>query len=365
MLRRNTAVIAAMLLAASGGAWAQDAATGGKQPDKPAPKEATQPTLKVGDRAPDLAIKEWVKGEPVTGFEKGRVYVVEFWATWCGPCIESMPHLSELQHKFKDKGLTIIGVTREDPNNSLDAVKTMVTDKGDGMGYTVAWDDGRKTADAYMKAANQRGIPTAFLVDQKGTVAYIGHPMWLDIPLEQVVAGTWDSKAGGEKLRAAQKRYNEIMQKAGDDPKGALADVDAFGAEYPSLAGMLEDTRFRILLESGQYDEAYRVAGGIVDKAIATKNANKLNEIAWTIVDPEGSVKTKDLKLATRAAEKACEFTKYKDAPILDTLALATFLSGDVNKAIELQTKAVELAPPAMKAELEARLEEFKAKSKK
>ncbi len=363
MLRRNTAVIAAMILAASGGAWGQDATTAPKQPDKAAPKE---PTLKVGDRAPDLSIKEWVKGEPVTGFEKGRAYVVEFWATWCGPCVDSMPHLSELQHKFKDKGLTIIGVTREDTRgNTLDAVKTMVSDKGDGMGYTVAWDDGRKTADAYMTAANQRGIPTAFLVDQKGTVAYIGHPMWLDIPLEQVVAGTWDPKTGGEKLSAAQKRYNDIHEKAADDPKGALAEIEAFRAEYPSLAGMLDDTRFQVLLESGQYDEAYKAAGGIVDKAIAARNPLKLNEIAWRIVDPEGGVKTKDLKLATRAAEKACELTKYKDAAILDTLALATFLGGDVNKAIELQTKAVELAPAPMKAELEGRLTEFKAKSKK
>ena len=91
-----------------------------------------------------------------------------------------MPHLSDLQKKHADKGLTIIGVTAEDPRNSLEQVEAMVADKGDTMAYTVAWDDARKTNDAYMKAAKQNGIPCAFIVDGNGKIAYIGHPMYLD-----------------------------------------------------------------------------------------------------------------------------------------------------------------------------------------
>ena len=59
------------------------------------------PSLNIGDPAPPLRIREWIKGEPVQGFEKGHVYILEFWATWCRPCIAAMPHLSALAEKRK------------------------------------------------------------------------------------------------------------------------------------------------------------------------------------------------------------------------------------------------------------------------
>src|SRR5262245_40700130 len=77
-------------------------------PPKP-DKAAKAVTLKVGDAAPALAIGDWVQGEPVTGFEKGKVYVVEFWATWCGPCRKSIPHLTKLQAENRE-AVTIIGI---------------------------------------------------------------------------------------------------------------------------------------------------------------------------------------------------------------------------------------------------------------
>src|SRR6185436_1636477 len=66
-------------------------------------------TLKVGDAAPKLQIAKWVQGEPVKELAPGTTYIVEFWATWCGPCRETIPHLNALHEKFKDKGLVVIG----------------------------------------------------------------------------------------------------------------------------------------------------------------------------------------------------------------------------------------------------------------
>src|SRR3954463_3704223 len=90
-------------------------------------------TLKVGDPAPKLSIDKWVKGEPVKEFEKGKVYVVEFWATWCGPCKVSIPHVTKLQAKFKDKGLVVIGVDVWE--RDLAKVEPFVTEMGDKMNY--------------------------------------------------------------------------------------------------------------------------------------------------------------------------------------------------------------------------------------
>ena len=158
-----------------------------------APLQGRVHDLMVGDPAPALAIGEWVKGDPVTKFEPGSVYVVEFWATWCGPCIHGMPHLSGLQEKFAGDGVTVIGVNIWDkPANVAPFLHNNVKMHGktgdEVMRYTVAIEKKDDPADenegvmakTWMRAAGRRGIPSAFIVDQNQRVAWIGHPAGMD-----------------------------------------------------------------------------------------------------------------------------------------------------------------------------------------
>src|SRR5262245_40142008 len=108
--------------------------------------DAPAPALKIGDPAPPLAVMSWIKGSPVLKFEPGRVYVVEFWATWCVPCKEIMPHLSALQKKHAGR-LTVIGMNvRETERGEATqaAVEKFVQKQGPAMEYTVAMDDPAK-----------------------------------------------------------------------------------------------------------------------------------------------------------------------------------------------------------------------------
>src|SRR5262245_58226912 len=108
-------------------------------------------TLKIGDAAPKLQVGKWLQGEPVQQFEKNKAYIVEFWATWCGPCRISIPHLNEVHKKFKDKGLVVIGqdVWEHDENS----VEPFIQSMGNKMTYRVALDDKSKSERGAMSDA--------------------------------------------------------------------------------------------------------------------------------------------------------------------------------------------------------------------
>lgn len=142
--------------------------------------------LVVGDPAPALTTEHWVKGEAPTELQRGTVYVVEFWATWCKPCITSFPHLSELQERYGDE-LVILSVSDE----ALDTVTPFLAKEKHASvtHYTMGTDPDRSMYSDWMNAAKMRGIPTAFIVDREGIIQYIGHPMGMDSALRRVVTG--------------------------------------------------------------------------------------------------------------------------------------------------------------------------------
>ncbi|MHC4137983.1 MAG: TlpA family protein disulfide reductase [Planctomycetota bacterium] len=300
-----------------------------------------------GMPAPKLKIAKWVKGEPVK-LEKGKVYVIDFWATWDGARAFSLPYLSELQDHYRGR-VAFIGVTREDQRgNTLDAVEKMVADKGAGMGYTVAWDDQGQTWDAYMTAAAQTRLPVSFLVDKRGQIAFIGPPNQLDIPIARVLEGKWDPLGGGELMARVSQKVGEARRVGQVDPKAGVEAIDKLVQEMPELKQMLDRYRLQFLLGAGMVDAYYAQAREAVAKAIKYRNPSDLNQVAWTIVDPEGKISRRDLDLALGAAEKAVAYTQSKDAAILDTLARVWFRKLDVVKAIELQTQAVAVQAQAV-----------------
>lgn len=361
-MNNSLAIVAAMALAAPF-AVAQTA-----QPEavpaasaQPAPELSIKPLFAAGDKAPALSIEKWVKGEPVTGFEKGKVYVVEFWATWCGPCIKSMPHLTELQKEYKDRGLTIIGVTSADRSNTLEAVEKMVADKGGTMDYTVAWDTERKTSESFMLAANQNGIPCSFVINQEGTVAFIGHPMMLDEVLPRVLDNKWDPKTDPAKLDEAMGKLEGIFGSVEADPKAALKSYLALEVEHPGMLKDMQAAKLSLMVRAGEFEAAPKEFEAIFAKAVENKDGNELAGLAMMLGDKSMNPDKKMAEHAMKAAQESIKISGEEDIQALVAMAFAHKLAGSKDKAIEIATKANGLAEGGYKQFTEYQLEQIKA----
>lgn len=360
----SVALLAFTLLAGHAAtAFGQDAPK--PQPAAMDPAEATQrpvgPTLKMGDAAPALNIAKWLKGDEVKSFEKDKVYVLEFWATWCGPCVGAMPHISKLQAMYAAKALRVIGVTAEDPNNSLATVQKFIEKKGSRAAYTLAWDNEGKTWSSYMQAAQQRGIPCSFVIGKDGKVAYIGHPMTLDEVLPKVIDGTWKGQEDVDAIMKANQELMEVFQKIETDPKGAIEDLAKYKEKYPSKKDELGSREMLLRMKAGDWDKAKPLAEQLVKKAGEEKDAEELETLAFFWMDPRVNPEKKDLAISLDAAKKGVELTKEQEISPLMTLAEVNFQMGDKAKAVELCEKAMKLSDDDReKQSIERQMEQYK-----
>jgi thiol-disulfide isomerase/thioredoxin len=239
----------------------------------------------IGDPAPALKPAKWLKGAPISSFAKGKLYVVEFWATWCNPCKENIPHLTELAKKYKGQ-VSIIGVSiweslKEGEGDPMKKVSDFVKDQGPKMDYFVAADGPKNViADAWMKAASEGGIPCSFIINGEGKVAWIGHPAKMEDVLKKVIDGTYDVASAREKREIELNVTRPIDEAIGaKDYKKAVKAIDSalvkrpqleYNLTYPRLVALyhadLEQGKTlsaKILKDSNQAIGAYQMMSSI------------------------------------------------------------------------------------------------------
>jgi thiol-disulfide isomerase/thioredoxin len=312
--------------------------------------------LNIGDDAPPFVVSGWVKGEPVERLEPGQTAVVEFWATWCEPCRESIPHLTEMAHKFKEKGVKFIGVDAFEQD--VTKVKPFVEEMGARMDYSVALDRvperGRPgdgiMATTWMMAAVEYRIPTAFVV-RGGKIAWIGHPMEMDEPLARIVAGEWDPKALAQQRLVEKTREREatsVERKinppySARDYKATLAAIAEATAADPKLAAKYAPLKFAALCNGGEVEEGLALGTKLLERY--KDQDSLLKNTFWKVIDlglandPDPRV----ARLALKAVRRAMELSKGENDAMLDVLAVALYRG-----ELKIRCRMAKVFPPVL-----------------
>ena len=316
------------------------------QEQKSGDEAASRASLQVDDTAPQIQVDRWVKGDAVTSFSKDHVYVVEFWATWCGPCIKSMPHLNELAERYAKDGLVVVALTKSDDANTLEAVEAFANGPGKKYAFRYAFCESDTTYRDYMEAAGQNGIPCSFVIDRNGKLAYVGLPHDLDYVLERVIKGEWRGKVDADALREINESVGKLVQIAQTDADKALEIADHVRRSNPSRSKGLDFSYGEMfaLCKKSKFDRSRE----IIDSLSAESNkvidwagvAMLCSLLASKELNPDG-VHVDFAFEKMRAAETSLK----DDWQSLLQVGLAYQIAGKSEKFKEIMEKAISACP--------------------
>lgn len=311
--------------------------------------------LRVGDPAPPIVVTEWVKQNPFDSWEagkpidlaaaaKGKIVVLEFWATWCGPCVQLIPHSNEFSTRYRDKGVLFMALTDSTQGQTINMVKDFVSRRGDGMNYPVAYDRTQKNHFSYVVDSGAMGIPHVVVISKDGRIAWMGHPV--EPAMEQVVKDLLLDRYDPEALarqRAIEARIKPLSMDfnraaSRGDWERCLTISDAILDIDPANREIMQYSIQIAINEMHSPERLRKWVEGVLDRHSASPAT--LAALARLLVE-KVAPPDRMLDLALQAADAAYRADGTR-ADSIEALALAVYHIGDLDRAIELQQQAVE-----------------------
>lgn len=316
----------------------------------------------VGQKAPAISADHWVTDGDgnfphVETLSEGKVYMVEFWATWCGPCMGQIPGIAELQAEFPEQ-LQVISVTNEPPETvrefmSLQYDRTSPETFGDFLNqYSVVADPDQSIANDWLKYG-PGSIPFAFVVGKTGEIEIADHPVVIQSVIGKIIDGTWDRDA----------YYARQKKRQGLDRRVSLAIRESRLEDAFDLSRGLED-----LYEDDEKVEL-RFRRSLIAMRVNSEEGNAFFKeslerfkdeegadaaLVWAVVemkrgDENPSKEILDisenwLKKKIPDMPESSEEDRAMKAATIDILAALLFEREKVDEAIELQQQAVKLS---------------------
>ncbi|MDR6783384.1 thiol-disulfide isomerase/thioredoxin [Pedobacter africanus] len=279
-----------------------------------------RPELSIGDPIPALSYSHWVKGTPQDKLSGDKIYVLEFWATWCIPCIAAMPHISDLADQYKGK-VKVIGVNilerigDQAYSGITPKVKEFVQKNQDRMRFDVIVDDDQRTMhNKWLTKAGISGIPATFVVKNE-QILWIGHPNFVSSVLKEILEGKYDiqsRKKEYEKQQIASAKGSSIFSKnmgrvdsaiTAKRPEEAINLLDSILKVSPSGSYAYRQRKMQILVAFNQEasinylkemaEREPKVAAALACYIASQENVNhKINILAVDIIEKHGQKNT-------------------------------------------------------------------------
>ncbi|RVJ58239.1 TlpA disulfide reductase family protein [Sinorhizobium meliloti] len=259
--------------------------------------------LSMESKAPAIQAQNWIGGEPLANCQPGKVYVLEFFSTTCGFCVGSMLDLIQLQEKYRDRGLEVVGVAAEERAATADEaqanLEAWLTENVPRLNFRVGIDCTGEMKKLWKGASLSFGLPCSFVVDRDSRVAFIGNPAHLDFVLPQVLDGTWrssDQAKAYDRERIAKGREDALLKSvidrfnaaiAMEDWKTALSAIEEGTALLPGSTEIRAAHADLLLRKMGDMQTGLPVLGQFVRDAIDRNNPDWLLGAMEQLFDPK------------------------------------------------------------------------------
>jgi thiol-disulfide isomerase/thioredoxin len=235
--------------------------------------------LKIGSVAPHIDAefcfrKSEIKKLKMEKYQEDTIYVIEFWATWCPPCIAAMPLMEKVQGEFADRKVRLISLSNES-KEKLEEFLAKVIPNSSGKTYmdftevfAIACDPDQSAYNDFMATSGNFSVPKIFIVGKQGRVEWIGEHGELRTTLEAILSSTWDQAAFARKYEIRQKvglairRMSEFRNRHAKDPDAVVQEIDkelaTIGQVDEPQTQILTGFRIQTLVGCGRFAEADR-----------------------------------------------------------------------------------------------------------